>query len=68
MSTGSVSAMQRHVSTALATPVQDARRFGRIAVYPTPELDRAPELTVLGPDALGEPISAERLNFSISSE
>jgi formamidopyrimidine-DNA glycosylase len=44
-----------------AVGFQDARRFGRIGVYPTAELERAPELMALGPDALREPTSAERL-------
>jgi formamidopyrimidine-DNA glycosylase len=40
---------------------QDSRRFGRIAVHPTSSLQEVPELAALGPDALLEPTSAERL-------
>jgi formamidopyrimidine-DNA glycosylase len=44
-----------------AVAFEDARRFGRAAVHPTPHLERLPELRALGPDALLEPTSAERL-------
>jgi formamidopyrimidine-DNA glycosylase len=44
-----------------AVGFEDARRFGRVAVHPTPHLERLPELAALGPDALLEPTSAERL-------
>jgi formamidopyrimidine-DNA glycosylase len=40
---------------------QDTRRFGCIAVYATSCLEQAPELAALGPDALLEPTSPERL-------
>ena len=44
-----------------AVGFQDRRRFGRIAVHPTSSLHELPELAALGPDALLEPTSAERL-------
>jgi formamidopyrimidine-DNA glycosylase len=44
-----------------AVGFQDSRRFGRIAVHPTPAVDDLPELASLGPDALAEPTSAQRL-------
>src|SRR5712692_3055102 len=44
-----------------AVGFQDTRRFGRVAVHPTPRLDEVPELAALGPDALREPTSAQRL-------
>lgn len=44
-----------------AVGFQDARRFGRIGVYLTAELEQVPELAALGPDALLEPTSAQRL-------
>jgi formamidopyrimidine-DNA glycosylase len=44
-----------------AVGFQDTRRFGRVAVHPTPLLGELPELAALGPDALLEPTSAERL-------
>jgi formamidopyrimidine-DNA glycosylase len=40
---------------------QDTRRFGRIAVRPTSRVNNLMELATLGPDALVEPTSAERL-------
>jgi formamidopyrimidine-DNA glycosylase len=44
-----------------AVGFQDTRRFGQIAVHPTEQVDALPELAALGPDALEEPTSAERL-------
>jgi formamidopyrimidine-DNA glycosylase len=44
-----------------AVGFQDTRRFGRITVHPTSLVDGLPELASLGPDALLEPTSAQRL-------
>jgi formamidopyrimidine-DNA glycosylase len=44
-----------------AVGFQDSRRFGHVAVHPTPAVDDLPELASLGPDALVEPTSAEQL-------
>jgi formamidopyrimidine-DNA glycosylase len=44
-----------------AVGFQDTRRFGRIAVHPTAQVVDLPELASLGPDALLEPTSAQRL-------
>src|SRR4051794_29198090 len=44
-----------------AVGFQDSRRFGRIAVHPTSVVDDLPDLAALGPDALTEPTSAQRL-------
>lgn len=44
-----------------AVGFHDARRFGQVAVHPTERVDALPELAALGPDALAEPTSAERL-------
>jgi formamidopyrimidine-DNA glycosylase len=44
-----------------AVGFQDTRRFGRIAVRPTSRVKNLMELASLGPDALVEPTSAERL-------
>jgi formamidopyrimidine-DNA glycosylase len=40
---------------------RDARRFGRVWVTPTESVRELPELAALGPDALLEPSSADRL-------
>lgn len=40
---------------------EDRRRFGRIWVAPNGAVGQLPELTGLGPDALGQPLTAERL-------
>jgi formamidopyrimidine-DNA glycosylase len=40
---------------------EDVRRFGRVWIEPTERLAELPELRNLGPDALLEPISTERL-------
>ncbi len=52
--------LRLHLEDGTAVGFQDARRFGRIGVYPTAELGRVPELATLGPDALREPTSTER--------
>jgi formamidopyrimidine-DNA glycosylase len=44
-----------------AVGFQDARRFGRIAVHLTSAVGDQPELASLGPDALLEPTSTQRL-------
>lgn len=40
---------------------EDIRRFGRVWVVPTEQVFELPELASLGPDALQQPSSAERL-------
>src|SRR5712692_453303 len=44
-----------------AVGFQDTRRFGRVAVHPTSAVGDRPELASLGPDALLEPTSTQRL-------
>jgi formamidopyrimidine-DNA glycosylase len=53
--------LRMHLDDGAAVGFQDARRFGQVAVYPTERVDALPELAALGPDALREPTSAERL-------
>jgi formamidopyrimidine-DNA glycosylase len=53
--------LRLHLANETAVSFQDTRRFGRIAVHATARLAALPELSSLGPDALREPTSAERL-------